>query len=142
MQNRIENPKINQFIQGMLEQNCVDFIKVHLQAAFQDVQQKGTGLDAVFHINFNGNKTKFFVKDLLIELAAIDKNEEPLRYDEDLCRLQYFQAKFEMVSTKMINLMLEQLLFEPDFNLDDVLYISQNITRNLYKNNMPSLSKN
>jgi len=83
MQNQKEIQKINQFLCG-ISPVVIRFVKMLLQATGLDVKEKGRGTDLAFSIKSGEKEVKFFVYNLLMEIATVDRDEEPLRFDENL----------------------------------------------------------
>ena len=83
MQNQKEIQKINQFLCGM-SPVVIRFVKMLLQATGLDVKEEGRGTDLAFFIKKGEKEVKFYLQNLLMEIATVDRDEEPLRFDENL----------------------------------------------------------
>lgn len=92
MRNQKEIAKIGQFLAGTLP-IVVKIVKTFLQSSGWQVKQEGQGLDLVFSIKSGEKETKFFLHNLLLEIATIDRDKEPLRFDEKLRDFDFFLAK-------------------------------------------------
>lgn len=92
MQNQNEIAKINKFF-GFVSPIVIAQLKMLLQAAGVHVGQEGHGLDTAFCIKSGGKEAKFYLHNLLLEIATIDRDEEPLRFDERLQDFDFFIAK-------------------------------------------------
>ena len=57
------------------------------------VEEEGNGLSLVFTIDVGEGKVKFFLKNLFLEIATIDRDENPLRFDERLADFDFFLSK-------------------------------------------------
>lgn len=92
MQNHIETRKIKQFLTMVLPV-VVDVTKRILQSLGFQVTEKGRGLDTVFAIKAAEKEAEFHLHNLFLEIATVDRDEEPLRFDEKLRDFDYFLAK-------------------------------------------------
>jgi hypothetical protein len=94
-----------------------------LQVAGMDIEQEGHGLDTAFCTRSGGKEAKFFMHNLLLEIATIDRDEEPLRFDENLRDLDYFAAKTARVVESKLNVLFHLL------GQDDVEAAIENIAQ-------------
>ena len=77
------------------------------------VTERGSGLNVVFDIESEGKKAQFYLYNLLLEIATIDRDEEPLRFDWNLHDFEFFLKKTtQLLQSKMV--ILYQLLSEDD----------------------------
>jgi hypothetical protein len=122
MRNQEEITKINHFI-SMILPGIVQSVKTFLQSAGLNVEEKGSGLDTVFSIKSGKKEADFYLHNLLVEIATVDRDEEPLRFDEKLRDFDYFVAKAaKLTDSKMM--ILFELLSE-----DDVDKVIDNISQ-------------
>ena len=54
---------------------------------------RGYGLDAVLEIEAGERKASFYLHNLLLEIATVDRDERPLRFDENLADFEFFLRK-------------------------------------------------
>jgi len=92
MQNPKETAKINHFLSLVLP-IVVDVVRTILQSFDWQVKEEGHGLDLAFSIKSGEKEIKFFMHNLLMEIATIDRDENPLRFDENLRDFDFFLAK-------------------------------------------------
>ena len=92
MQNQKEIQKINRFL-CMVSAVVTEIVKTILQSLDYEVNQKGHGLDLVFTIKKGEKQAEFYLQNLLLEIATIDRDENPMRFDEKLRDFDYFLTK-------------------------------------------------
>jgi len=101
MQEQTETAKINHFLADV-GPIVVGITKAILQALGCEVKEEGSGLDLVFSLKSGGKTLKFYVQNLLLEIVTIDRDQEPLRFDEGLTDFDYFLAKMaHAISSKL-----------------------------------------
>ena len=77
-------------------------IKKILCAAGFDVKQQDYGLNTSFTLKSGEKELKFFMYNLLMEIATIDRDEKPLRFDYKLADFDYFAKKSaKLISSKL-----------------------------------------
>jgi hypothetical protein len=87
-----EIKRINNFLTIVLPL-VVDVTKRILQSLDFQVTEKGRGLDTVFTVKAAEKEAEFHLHNLFLEIATIERDEEPLRFDEKLRDFDYFLAK-------------------------------------------------
>lgn len=92
MQDSEHNIKIASFLRVALPV-VADVVRTFLQAFDWEVQEEGRGLDSAFAIKFGEKEIKFFMHNLLLEIATVDRDENPLKFDEKLHDAGYFLTK-------------------------------------------------
>lgn len=98
-QNEIE--KINHFLYMALP-IVAGIVRTSLQSSGCKVKQEGCGLDLAFSIKSGKKEIKFDLHNLLLEIATIDRDEEPLRFDENLRDFEFFLNKTsQLVQSKL-----------------------------------------
>ncbi|MHC4270853.1 MAG: hypothetical protein ACYST2_00910 [Planctomycetota bacterium] len=98
-QNEIE--KINQFL-CMVSPPVIAHVKMLLQSAGLTVKEQGRGLDLAFAIKSGEKEVNFYLQNLLLEIATIDRDEEPLRFDKNLQDFKFFLNKTsQLVQSKL-----------------------------------------
>jgi len=123
MQDEKEIARINRFL-CFVSPIVIAQVKMLLQAAGMDIDQEGHGLDTAFCIRSGGKEAKFFMHNLLLEIATIDRDEEPLRFDENLRDFVFFAAKTARLVESKLNV-LSHL-----FGQEDVDAAIENISQN------------
>jgi len=106
MQNQIEIEKINNFL-SLVSPVVVAIVKTILQTLGCDVREEGSGLDLAFHIKSEGKEVQFFLNNLLLEIATVDRNEDPLQFDENLRDFDYFLRKTAHVVESKLNVLFQ-----------------------------------
>ena len=104
MQSQEEIIKINQFLSAILP-IIVRAVKTFLRSVGLEVEEKGCGLDIVFSIKSGEKQADFLLHNLLLEIATIDRDEEPLRFDERLVDFDYFLAKTARLTQSKLNIL-------------------------------------
>ena len=105
MQNQIEIDKIKQFL-CMVSPIVIEIAKRIFQSLGYEVNQKGQDLDLVFSIKSGKNEVEFYLRNLLLEIATVDRDEEPLRFDENLRDFDYFLSKMARAVASKLNVLL------------------------------------
>lgn len=126
MQNQIEIEKINNFL-SLVSPVVVTIVKTILQPLGCDVREESSGLDLAFHIKSEGKEVRFFLHNLLLEIATIDRDEDPLQFDENLRDFTYFLRKTAHVVESKLNVLFQL------FGQDDVEAAMENITKDAKK---------
>lgn len=122
MQNHKQITKINYFLQ-MVSPIVVDVVKRILQSLDFQVKEKGRGLDLVFIIKREEKKAEFYLKNLFLEIVSVDRDEEPLRFDENLQDFDYFLAKMVRITESKLRVLFHL------FGEDDVEAAIENISK-------------
>ena len=118
-----EFERINRFL-FFVSPMVVRSVKSQLQSTGMQVTQKGRGLGAAFSIKKNGREAKMYLQNLLLEIATVDRDQQPLRFDENLRDFDFFLAKTaRLVESKL------KVLFHL-FTEEDVDTAIENIAKN------------
>lgn len=104
MQDQMEIAKINAFL-SLVSPIVVSVVRTILQTLNFDVEQEGTGPELAFSIKRDEKEAKFYLQNLLLEIATIDRDEEPLRFDENLRDFDYFLAKTSRTVASKLNVL-------------------------------------
>jgi hypothetical protein len=112
MQNQIVIEKINCFL-TLMSPIIIEIVKTILQTLDFQVIEKGRGLDLVFSIKAEKKEAEFYLHNLFLEIATIDRDEELLRFDEGLRGFDYFLAKMARLIQSKLNVLF-QLLGQED----------------------------
>ncbi len=106
MQDRNEIEKINYFLASVFPV-VAGAVKTALQTLGCQVEQKGQGIDLVFVIKLNEKEAGFFIRNLLLEIATVDRDAEPLKFDEKLQDCEYFMTKMLGLIRSKLNILLK-----------------------------------
>ena len=120
MQNLKDSVKINHFLQAVTP-IVVDLVQAILKSADWQIERKGEGLDTSFSIKAGDKETVFYLHNLLLEIASIDRDQNPMRFDERLRDFDYFIEKtIRLTESKL------KILFQL-FGSDDIEKAIENI---------------
>jgi len=108
MQNQEQIIKINSFLSIALP-IIVSVVRAILQSLDCDVKQEGKGLDLAFSIKKGEKQVRFYLQNLLLEIATVDRDEQPLRFDERLRDFDYFLSKMVSVTQSKLNVLFHLL---------------------------------
>ena len=122
MQDQKEITQINQFL-CMITPIVTSQVKMLLESAGLQVEEEGFGLDAGFSIKCGQRQLKFYLQNLLLEIATIDRDQQPLRFDQNLRDLDYFAAKTARVVESKLHVLFHLL------GQDDVEAAIENIAQ-------------
>ena len=89
MQNQNEISRINRFL-CMVSPIVIGQVKMILQSAGLQVEEKGSGSDLVFIIKSGEKEIHFSPYNLLLEIVSVDRDQLPLRFDENLQDFGFF----------------------------------------------------
>ena len=104
MQNQKEIARINSFL-SMVLPVVINVTKRILQSFDFQVTEKGCGFDMVFTIKAGEKAAEFYLQNLLLEIATVDRDEQPLRFDENLRDFDYFISKMVRVLTAKLRVL-------------------------------------
>ena len=95
-----------------------------------DIEKKGQGLETKFCIKNNEHDIEFHMRNLLLEIAAIDRDENPMQFDEQLKDFGYFMSKMNQLIDSKLRVLLE-LIFEKDLDKasENIAKLSNNFER-------------
>jgi hypothetical protein len=111
MQNQNETLKINEFL-NLVAPLVFEITKKVLQSFGWQVIQKGSGLDTVFSIKAGDKEVEFYLHNLLLEIATVDRDEEPLVFDERLRDFDYFVEKAARITESKLKILFKLLAEE------------------------------
>jgi len=112
MQNQKEISEITHFL-ALVSPVVLDVVRTIFQSFGWQVEEEGRGLELAFSIKSGEKELKFFVRNLLLEIATIDRDENPLRFDEELHDFDYFLAKTARLTQSKLQVLFH-LLGEDD----------------------------
>jgi hypothetical protein len=122
MQEQKEIIKINHFL-NMVLPLVAELVSAILRSAGAEVQKEGSGLDTAFSIKSGEKEAKFYLHNLLLEIATLDRDEEPLRFDERLRDFDFFLAKTANAIQSKLRILFHVL------EEDDIKAAVKNISR-------------
>lgn len=122
MQDQEEAEKINRFL-CMVLPIVTDIVKTILQSLDYQIIQKGHGLDLVISIKAGKKEAEFYLHNLFLEIVTVDRDEVPLRFDENLQDFDYFLAKTARIIASKLNVLFSL------FGAEDVEAAIGNITK-------------
>jgi len=73
------------------------------------VREEGAGLELALSISTGHGEVRFFLRTLFLEGATLDRDEEPLRFDQDLLDFGYFLSKTADLIRSKLKLLLHLL---------------------------------
>ncbi len=112
--NLSENPaaneiaKINQFL-AAVSPVIVEVIQTILQSLDLQVKQQGCGLDMAFAIKQDKKEAEFYLHNLFLEIATVDRDQDSLQFDENLRDFDYFLAKMARGIQSKLNVLFKML---------------------------------
>jgi len=121
-ENLTENEKIERFIY-LVSPIVTGSLKRLLQAAGFQVKQGGSNLNTALIIQKGKKKAEMYLHNLLLEIATIDRDEEPLRFDERLKDFDFFLQKTAQLSQSKLKILLHL------FAEEDMDAVIENISR-------------
>jgi hypothetical protein len=114
MQTENDAETINKFI-GFTLPIVTGIVRRILESFGWQVTQKGQGLDIIFVVKADSKEIEFYMHNLILEIATIDRDEEPLRFDERLRDFDFFINKtITLIESKLR--VLNPLLCEDDLD--------------------------
>lgn len=109
MQNQNEIAKINHFLR-LTSPIVVGQVKILLQSAGLKLKEENHGLNLAFSIKSDEKEVKFFLYNLLLEIATVDRDEEPLRFDGNLRDFDFFLAKTARIIESRLEILFKLLV--------------------------------
>ena len=122
MQDNEQQIKITGFLHMALPV-VTDIIRTFLKTFDWEVKEEGLWLDLVFRIKSGPKEIKFFMHNLMLEIVTIDRDENPLRFDEGLRDFDYFLTKTARLVQSKLGILLQL------FGQDDVDAAIENVCR-------------
>jgi hypothetical protein len=118
----MEIVKINAFL-SIASPIVIDVVGTILKTLDFQVKEEGTGLKLAFSIKRDDKEVKFFFHNLLLEITTIDRDQEPLRFDESLRDFDYFLGKTSRTVASKLNVLFRL------FGQEDMEAAIENIAR-------------
>ena len=108
MQEIDDNAKIAGFLSATAAL-IIHQVKMVLESNGYQVKEQGCGLDLTFSVTSGKVTANFFLHNLFLEIATIDRDEEPLRFDDKLLDFDYFVSKTAHLIESKLKLLLHLL---------------------------------
>jgi len=105
MQDHKDIERINHFVYRV-SPIVADVIKRFLLLSGYDVRQQGQGLKIAFSIKKGKKEAKMYLQNLLLEIATVDRDQDPLQFDENMRDLDYFLAKLVNLTESKLKILL------------------------------------
>ena len=121
-----DSAKINIFIRAVTPL-VINLVEAILKSTKRQIVCKGQGLDTLFSIKLDGKEIVFCLHNLFLEVATIDRDHTPLRFDEQLKDFGYFIGKVNHLAESKLNILF-QLLDHEDIG-KAIKNIEQNSSR-------------
>jgi hypothetical protein len=114
MQNEKEIDRINLFL-CLASPIVAKFVKMLLESSGLQVRQEGNGLGLVFSVKKNDKEARMYLRNLLLEIATLNRDEQPLRFDGNLQDFDFFLAKTARLVQSKLNVLFH-FFGEKDIN--------------------------
>lgn len=100
--------KIPRFLAAM-SPLIAEIVKGILRSCGFRIEEQGHGLETIFVIKSGEKRADFHLHNLLLEIATIDRDEIPLRFDEGLRDPGYFLAKADRLIKAKLDILFKVL---------------------------------
>lgn len=84
-------------------------VRAVLRSHGYQVREEGTGIDLTFCVKKGKVELKFFLHNLFLEIATVDRDGEPLRFGDRLLDFDYFLSKTAHVIQSKLRIFLHLL---------------------------------
>lgn len=112
MQDQNEISRINRFL-CMVSPIVIGQVKMILQSAGLKVEEKSSGSELTFIIKSGEKEIHFSPYNLLLEIVSVDRDEVPLKFDENLQDFGFFLDKMTHLTQSKLQILFK-LLAEDD----------------------------
>jgi hypothetical protein len=120
MQDCPETHKIAAFLSAN-EQIISEIVKKLLIMCDCNVVTSGQGLELRFDLSFGDMKAVFYFRNLFLEIATVDRDAEPLQFDEKLHNYHYFVSKASFIIKSKLEILLRLLKSDDtDKTIDEI----------------------
>ncbi len=106
-----DSAKINLFFQAVTP-IVVDLVDAILKSTNWQISRKGKGLDTLFSIKAGDKESVFYLHNLLLEIATIDRDQIPLGFDEQLMDFSYFAEKAIRLTESKLKILFQLFGYE------------------------------
>jgi len=114
MEGQKEDKRIACFL-AVVSPIIINYLARLLQLTGLQVKKEGRGLNTTFSIKKDGKEARMYLQNLLLEIATVDRDEEPLRFDENLRDVDFFLAKAARLTESKLRILFH-LLGEDDMD--------------------------
>ena len=101
----------------------VKYVMMLLRAAGFETKKEGSGLDTSLDVSKENRQARMYLQNLFLEIATIDRDEQPLRFDERLKDFDFFLEKTTNLTASKLKVLFH-LFAEEDMNT-----VIENISR-------------
>jgi hypothetical protein len=96
-------------------------VKRPLIASGFEVVASGEGFDLSYDIRHEDKRAVFYFRNMYLEIATVDRDAEPLKFDERLGDYRYFLSKtFEVIKSKLDILLKLLKSTDTDKTIDEI----------------------
>lgn len=128
-QNSEDTKNISCFFQVALP-IVVGVVKTFLRSSEFQIRKEGFGFDMAFSIKCGEKEIRFYLHNLFMEIATVDRDEEPIRFDGNLRDFDYFLAKMARVIESKLKILFRLLAEEnPDIALEKITQMAKDYQR-------------
>lgn len=117
MQHSTDLVKINVFLQ-FAHPVMTGFVESVLRSTQSQITRHGQGLKTYFSIRTGDSEARFYMQNLLLEIATLDRDAQPLKFDQGLENFDYFTDKAIRVTQAKMKVLCELLSKD---NIDDAI---------------------
>ena len=121
-QNYDQTTKISRFL-ATATPIVVEIVKSILRTCDCQIEQKGSALELALSIKKDEKEAEFYLQNLLLEIACVDRDEKPLRFDENLLDFDFFLTKTARLTQSKLKVLFHL------FGEEDVDTAIENISR-------------
>jgi len=115
-----ETGKIAVFLSATA-QVITETVKKLLIMCGYEVVVNGQGLELRYEVSFGDMKAVFYFRNLYLEIATVDRDAEPLRFDEKLRDHYYFVSKASFIIKSKLDILLKLLKSDDtDKTIDEI----------------------
>jgi len=117
-----EIAKTNHFLNLVLPL-VTELVSAILRSSGIEVQEEGSGLDTAVSIKTGEKQARFYLHNLVLEIATLDRDKDPLRFDEQLRDFDFFPAKMTNIIQSKLRVLMQV------FSTDDLEAAIENISQ-------------
>lgn len=119
-QDWLENHKIATFLSATA-QAIEEIVSKLLAMCGCEVLASGQGLKLQYDVTYDGIKAVFYFRNLFLEIATVDRDAEPLQFDEKLRDYRYFVSKASFIIKSKLEILLKLLKSkDTDKTIDEI----------------------
>jgi len=117
-----EDKRISNFL-ALVAPVVVKYVTMLLETAGYEVKKEGTGFDTSLVISKDSRQAKMYLENLFLEIATIDRDEDPLRFDGRLKDFDFFLEKTANLTKSKLKVLFHL------FAEEDMDAVIENISR-------------